>query len=376
MNQKKQDTEYKASWLELFFDLVFVAFIAQLTYYLSYHHHHWEDFLQVGLVAYMIFLTWLITTANRNLRQNDEDIIDILAIQSQMLIIMIMSLSLPQAFGDLSWLFFGAMAVNGFISGALIRRFYRLHPERRPKTLNMWWGFFIAACLWAVAGLLPTPYLYIVALSAMTLSVLSPMTRGKGNTTTLLNMHHLLERLGLFLLLVMGEAVLVVALTNGLGQEFNPEKVIIILSGVMLMIGLWWLYFPYINKQAKGKRSRQLQITLHAHNLLYLSLILVATGLRILIKNPGASLEKMWIFLVGVATMIIAFNIIRGTLTHTTKKSIQSTGAFLILLILIIGFCHIGSWPAIAMVPVITALFIVYAVLDYYKHFGKKCVIH
>jgi len=42
--------EYKATWLELFFDLVFVALVAQLTYYFSHHHNNIQDFLHTFIM--------------------------------------------------------------------------------------------------------------------------------------------------------------------------------------------------------------------------------------------------------------------------------------------------------------------------------------
>ena len=373
--QKTKLNSYRTSWLELFFDLVFVALVAQLTYDFSHHHHTLEDFMQVGLVGYMIFLAWMLTTANRNIRQ-DEDLIDILAVQAQMVMVMIMSLSLPQAFGDYSWLFFGAMAITIFIGVGLIRRMYVLHPEKRPKTLNVSWGFFLAGCLWLLAGLFPTPYLYIVAGAALVLNILAPMTKGAGNQTLMMDMDHLLERLGLFLLMVMGEAVLVVALVNSAAGKFDLHHLVIVLSGLMQMIALWWWYFPYIHNHAQGKRAIWFQLMLQTHGFLYGSLILIAAGLKILVENPDSSLNNMWIFLAGIMLLVTTFNIIRATLTHHPLQSVKSVLGFVLGIGALISFCIYHQWPAYVMVPVVTAWLLLYVALDYRKHFGARCVIH
>lgn len=363
------DDTYKASWLELFFDLVFVALVAQLTYHFSHHHHTLEDFLQVGLVGYMIFLAWMITTANRNLKQG-EDVIDTLSIQLQMVMIMVMSLTLPEAFGEYSWLFFGAMSANMFIGLYLITRFYKAHPDKRPQTYNTWWGFFIAACLWLLTGFVPIPYLYVVAGCALLMNILSPMTHGKGNgnRVVLLNMHHLLERLGLFLLMVMGEAVLVVALANTAAKVFDLDRLVLVLSGLVLMITFWWLYFPYMTHRVKGRRAKPFQLMLQTYGFLYGSLILIATGLKILLETPASSLSSMWIFISGVVLLVLTFNIIRSTLTHKPQAAVTSVVEFLILLSGAIGACLYFQWTALVMVPAVTFIFIVYTVLDYRQH--------
>jgi len=375
MSFLQKSSDRKVSWLELFFDLVFVALIAQLTYHFSHHHHTLEDFMQVGLVGYMIFFAWIGTTANRNLRK-DEDIIDIICIQFQMLLIMVMSLTLTQAFGVYSWLFFSAMAFNGFISLFMIRRFYNLHPNKRPQTLNVWWGLFTAACLWGLTGFIPLPYLYVAAGCALLTNMFAASTTGKNNKVILLDMDHLLERLGLFLLMVMGEAVLVVALANSVAKEFDLFRLTIVLSGLLIMIALWWLYFPYIDTHAKGQRAKWFQVMLQTHGFLYGSLILIAAGLKIIIENPQIAAEKTWIFLAGMALMIITFNIIRSSLTHHIAEGFKSTLDFLLPLGVITISCIIWQIPAFLVVAATAVLMLAYVFCDYKKHFGNKAVIH
>ncbi len=370
MPKQDLDTVYRATWLELFFDLVFVALIAQLTYLFSFQHSSFVDFLNVFLVGYMIFYAWWGTTVNRNLKDK-EDVIDVLAIQFQMLFVMIMSLTLNGAFGDYSWLFFGSFGMNGLISLMLLRRMYRIHPHRRPNTLNIWWGFFIAACLWIVAGFLDGYFLYITAFSALSLQALAPMSTGKGNTKILLNMHHLLERMGLFLLLVMGEAVLVVALANTASEQFSAANFIIVICGLFQMIALWWLYFPYVEGRAKGKRARWFQTMFHAHGMLYGSLILTATGLKVLLKHPEAQIDEMFIFLMGIALMVGSFTVIQASLTRTLPRSIVASGSFFVAICLVIVAAHFLHWTALVTVPAVTFVLAAYVLADRLLHLRK-----
>jgi len=373
--QRTDENSYSASWLELFFDLVFVAMVAQLTYHFSYNHSTFEDFLQLGIVGYMIFLSWMLTTANRNLRQ-EEDLTDIIGVQLQMALILIMSLTLPQAFAEYSWLFFGAMGLNGFIGLAFMRRMYRLNPQRRPQTFNVWWGFFMASCLWFVTGFLEGVYLYIVATLALITHIAAPMTQGKGNVVTMLNMDHLLERLGLFLLLVMGEAVLVVALINSAAGEFSFEQLVIVLSGFILMVALWWWYFPYIHNHAHGKRAPWFQLMLHTHGFLYGSLILIAGGLKILLNDPYLPIFHAWIYLVGVLLMVVTFNIIRATLTHHPLEAVKSIAGFLVGFLVLILLCYWLDLSVYYLVTGISIWLLLYVAIDYRKHFGNSCVIY
>jgi len=373
--QRTDESAYKSSWLELFFDLVFVAMVAQLTYHFSYNHYTFVDFVQLGLVGYMIFLAWMGTTANRNLRQ-EEDLIDIIGVQCQMALILVMSLTLPQAFAEYKWLFFGAMGLNGFVGLFLMKRLYRMNPKQKPNTLNIWWGLFAASFLWGLTGFMEGVYLYIVALMALLTHIAAPMTTGKGNVMTMLDMDHLLERLGLFLLLVMGEAVLVVALINSAAGEFTIEQFIIVMSGFMLMVALWWWYFPYIHNHAQGKRAPWFQLMLHAHGFLYGSLILIAGGLKDLLNNPYQPLTSAWIYITGVIIMVVTFNIIRGTLTHHPWDSLKSIFGFTF------GLCGIVltgvglDLSVYYLVSAVSAWMLFFVAIDYRRHFGSSCVIH
>ena len=73
----------RASWLELFYDVAFVALIAQLTYLAAANHQALTDYLHIFIVGYSIFIAWWATTANRNL-QLTETTTDKLLVQLTM----------------------------------------------------------------------------------------------------------------------------------------------------------------------------------------------------------------------------------------------------------------------------------------------------
>lgn len=367
----KYDETYKATWLELFFDLVFVAMVAQLTYHFSYHHHQVSDFIEVGIIGYMIFYAWWMTTVNRNLRQ-EEDVVDIFAVQLQMCLIMVMSLSLHGAFTDLSYLFFGSYVLSGVISLCMIRRLYYLHSDLRPQTLNIWWGYCAAYFCWSFCIILEPPYAYIAAGMGLVLQILTPLTKGEGNKITKLNMPHLLERLGLFLLMVMGEAVLVVALANTAAEALTWERLIFVLCGVLQLIGLWWLYFPYATHCVKGLRSRWTTLMLNAYGFFFGSLVTTAAGIKTVLLYPMAGMEEMWLYFFGLWLQVVSFNVIRTTLTHSVRDTLFSSLGFTLLLFFVGVMTVLYEVPAIRVIPVLTVVFIFYVIWDYWSHFRDR----
>lgn len=90
----------RASWLELFYDVAFVALIAQLTYLAAANHQALTDYLHIFIVGYSVFVAWWATTANRNL-QPTETTADKLFTQLTMVAVFVMSLTMP-----VRWVFF------------------------------------------------------------------------------------------------------------------------------------------------------------------------------------------------------------------------------------------------------------------------------
>ncbi len=312
----------KVSWLELFYDLAFIALIAQLTYAVADHHKSFTDIFLVGLIGYMIFIAWLGTTVSRNINAT-ESTRDKLLIQLQMVLAFFMSLTLPGMFeGDLAP-FFLSFALIRALQLYIVRLGYKERPEEAPKTKNVFWGSATATALWCIAGFITLPYAFIIASMALVIDILSPLTKGEGNTTRMLNIPHLQERLGLFLILVMGESMLVVALANTV-TSLGVAQPIIVLSGVILMIALWWTYFGYLEKCAEGRRPNNMLLYLHAHAFLFGGVVVLSAAYKNFLKHEELLMSDQLLLTGGVLLISCTMIIIRNTLE---TKNMMRTGA-------------------------------------------------
>lgn len=324
-----EPTLKRASWLELFYDLAFVALVAQLTYLAAKHHHNLSDILNIIIIAYTIFFTWWTTTVNRNL-QSSEDRFDQIAVQLKVAGAFVMSIAMADVFDGNYAGYFVALGCIRVVQVALLFRLYALDRAHAPKTYNIATGIIIAAGLWIISGFVPAPYHFVIAAAALALDMLSPLTQGKGNAVRLLNVHHLQERLGLFLMLVLGESMLVVALANtSASSETSLPHVVF--SGLLIIIVIWWLYFDYLERCAAGRRPRQLFWYLQAHCLLFLSLIFVAAGYKnIITEGAYAQLD---VLLITIGLSGITFGLL-GVRTALTRLSTRMTILFVVALLL------------------------------------------
>jgi low temperature requirement protein LtrA len=364
-NQSAIDTFKRATWLELFYDVAFVALVAQLTYLTATNYGTLTDFLNIFIVGYAIFIAWWGTTANRNL-QPTENSTDKLIIQLQMVGAFLMSVTMGATFaGEYVWFFVTFGFVRILQAMMLVLMYYR-HPHTRPVTYNILEGILSGALLWVLSGFLPDPWHFVVAFAALTVDILTPLTRGRGNTIRYLNVYHLQERLGLFLMLVIGESMIVVALSNT-ATSLSITEPAVIFSGLALMIALWWLYFEDMDRH-QGKRPKNLFVFLHSHALLFGALILLSVGYKLILE--GADVSGLLFVSAGAIGLAIAIGLIRATLYQLQGRTLIISGIIFLL------FCLLGVYgfvygQVIAAVVLTSVLFGVIAFLDHKDVFAR-----
>jgi len=354
----------RASWLELFYDVAFIALVAQLTYLAVEHHHTLTDFINIFMVGYTIFIAWWATTANRNL-QPTECALDKILTQVQMVAVFLMSIFMSAVFEGNYVGFFMILAFVRLLQSFMIIRMYVNHPQTRPVTYNILGGFFVASFLWAASALIGDPYHFVVAFAALAVDIFVPLTKGKGNTRSYLNVYHLQERLGLFLMLVIGESMIVVALSNsGTTQLFNQTGVVF--SGLGIMIALWWLYFEYSDKHS-GKHPRNLFAFLHSHGLLFGSIVIVSVGYKIILDTFATQTAFLFV-IAGMAGISASILFIRLTLYEICLKATTMSLAILLVGVSVAVYGYMFERYLEAM-TFLTVLFIATAIIDYFGFF-------
>ncbi len=363
--QAMPDALKRATWIELFYDLAFVALVAQLTYLVAQYHHTLIDYLNIFIVGYSIFIAWWATSVNRNL-QATETVTDKFLIQLQMVGAFVMSLTMPAVFAGDYFGFFLTLALVRFVQVFMLLRMYHLHPETAPATYNVVQGLLVAGALWVVSGLVVGEYHFVVALMALAIDILTPLSVGRGNSTRLLNVAHLKERLGLFLMLVMGESMIVVALANT-ATALTVVEPFIVLSGLLFMIALWWLYFEYMDTHA-DVRPRNLFLFLHAHAGLYAGIILLSVGYKFLLSGIAPYPTVSFLFL-GMVLIALTLLLLRSTLHVLCWRA----GVLLALHMLLgVGVIWYGlqTGRVFATTTFLTMLFVSVAILERFQVFA------
>lgn len=355
-NSDLEVEESRVTSLELFFDLVFVFTLTQLTALLS-RSLSWESLLQAFLIFIVLFwmyggYVWLTNsvppvTASRQL-----------LLIAGMAAFLICALAIPNAFQD-TGLAFGigyliVILVHGFMYvravGWKVARFVPMN--------------FLAAGAIIGAGFFDGFARYLLWILAIGLHVFTSFL-GTGLRFEL-RVSHFVERHGLLLLVALGESI--VAIGAG-GLELNLRFILAAVLGLILTAALWWIYFARDEEVARATmlarpNPEQLRQALGAFFYAFIpmlfGIILLATGIKSSIEHLTTRLDAAQAFTFGggVGLYLVGTTIFRrvsgitevnyryfaallavltGFIGFTLYAGLQFTGLILILIVLVLA---------------------------------------
>lgn len=367
--QTEEIEDKKTSWLELFFDLAYVWAIAQLTYLAGSHHSGIEIFAFI-IIFIMLFQTWWMTSINRNLDETEELWLK-LVLQLQMFFIMIMSIFLWNIFdggiyGFLIW-FVAARAISVW----LLVHMYIKNPSIRPKSYHILQWMIISLLGFALTWLVQWEYIFylwaLLVIFDLFIPLITSRHKHKKNTIIKTNPAHLQERLGLFVLLVLWESILVVAIISWLWKVIQTTQWWVV--GVLWFVSIcsmWWLYFSYLDGIMHGKRYKKLIQFMYAHIVLFISMITFAIGVKQLLKDLFHSWNNdLNLFVViAIALFILAYHWIKFSMWHSLSRCAKSTSKVALLFIIFFGIIRYISDSQLIELAILTLLFVCYTYFE------------
>jgi low temperature requirement protein LtrA len=296
------EREQGVTTLELFFDLVFVFTITQLTSLLA-HEHLAHGVIALALVFWMYGgYAWL---TNAVPPDNAPRRLVLLAAMGTWLVL---ALAIPHAFGDDGVAFGLAYLVIVLLHAGL---YVLVAGERgmvRVGSTNV-----LAAGL-VIAGGAIGGDTQMVLWAAVAVGVwLSGLIAGVGAFAVAPD--HFVERHALIVLVAIGESIVAVGI-GASGLALDPEVAGVAVLGVLLSACLWWTYFDGDDRRALAamraaepqQRGRWALYGFgYCHLPLLLGVVAVAAGLEEAIAHPYDALAATpaW-YLAGGAALYIA----------------------------------------------------------------------
>ncbi|BAY13238.1 low temperature requirement protein A [Calothrix sp. NIES-2098] len=276
--------ERRATWLELFYDLIFVVAIAELAHNLS------KDVSVVGVLSFIALFTpiwscWLGATFYANLFDTD-DLGDRLLTLLQMILIAALAVNVHHGLSSSAVSFaityIGARSV--LIVQFLIAKYHV--PIARPLLNRYLLGFTLGASFWLISLFVPAPWRFLLWAVGLIVEFLAPLGTGRFATQITPDIAHMPERLGLFTMIVLGESV--AAVVRGVAQkEWIISSTTVALLGMIVAFSFWWLYFDSIDgsplETMKEGRINIFLTWLYSHLLLAMGLAATGVGVEHLI---------------------------------------------------------------------------------------------
>jgi low temperature requirement protein LtrA len=290
--------EAQVTPLELFFDLVFVFAVTQLSHRLL-GHLGLRGALEALLLLSVVWSAWVGTTWVTNWFDPDRLPVRLMLV-AVMLASLFMSVAIPEAFGERGLMFAIAyVAIQVGRTAFVLIALGRTHLLSRNFQRVLSW-YVVSGAMWITGGLLDGEARYVLWGLALTADVWGPVagfwTPSLGRTRTgewTIEGGHFAERCRLFVIIALGESLLVTGTAFG---EIEPS-VATVSAFVVAFVGsvaLWWIYFSHGAEAASeiisssedpGRLARSAYTYFHIPMIA--GIIAVAAADELTVAHPG-----------------------------------------------------------------------------------------
>jgi low temperature requirement protein LtrA len=285
--------EVRVSTLELFFDLVFVFTITQLTAVLA----HEPTATSLGQIALMLTAIWWMYGAFAwltNAVPPDRTALR-LPLLAGMAAFFAIDLTIPTAFSD-----DGVVFACGYLAVILIHA--TLYTQSASWSVASVWSFtrmnLLAAALILAGTIIGGAWEYVLWALVVPIFVITPALVPEDSGW--IRPSHFVERHGLVVIVALGESVVAVGI-GASGLEITGKMLLVAVLGLALSAQLWWVYFGGDDEEAEAalRRMRPTRMEFYAanaayywaHLLLLLGIVCAAAALEQAIGHAHDPLE-------------------------------------------------------------------------------------
>ena len=348
--------------VELFYDLVYVFAVTQLSHYLL-HYRTLTGALEAGLLLVMVWLLWAYTAWLTNWLDPERIPVRLLLI-GLMLVSLVMSAALPSAFGDSGLLVGGAYALQQVGRSLFAVWALRGQPLARNYQRILVWCFVSGALALAgglTASVFPRAAFWLAAAGVDLLGGVAgfyvPVLGRSATQEWNIEGGHFAERCQGFILIALGESIVVIGATlSGLLSPLSgphAHRAATIAAFLVAFAGsaaLWWLYFDrsadegarlIAESSDPGRLGRSAYHLIHP--IMVAGIIAVAAGDEIVLRGPDAPAAgpTAWLILGGTGLYIAGHMAFKLTVWH--NFSWQRAAGIAVLALLALAAPHVSA---------------------------------
>jgi low temperature requirement protein LtrA len=356
-----------STWLELFFDLIYVAILIELGDRLA-HNLTPQGVTEFALLFIPIFWSWLAIVFFTRYFPSDDIGQRILTV-AYMAIIIVMAFEIHSVTKETAPTF---TATYGLSKVILVLMWARVGIyNKKYRFLAGYYGviYGVAAIIWfGIALFAPTNFaLWVVALS---LSVLAPAgvhwyTKWRENSPMVvppIKHHYKQHRFGEITLIVLGE-FFIKMVTNASGRELIAFNYFVGACLLAISVGIWWLYFDHLSHASLEGRGSHTGIWMYLHYPLLAAIAAYGVvGYKIFEIAPGEALadEKRYVFSFALALVVLVLAGVEwaspeedGPMARGTKVSIRAISAVILISLALFGGQLGAGWLVILVTLVL-----------------------
>ena len=297
--------------IELFFDLVYVFAVTQLSHYLLANPTV-RGALQSALLLAMIWMVWAYTTWVTNWMDPDRLEVRVLLVVL-MLISLAMSVALPKAFTTLGWVVGAGYAVQQIGRGVFMVAALRGPLQKNFERILAW--CVVSGALAVAGGLVGGTARELLWLLAVGTDVVGGLTGfatpflGRSRTSDwTIEGGHFAERCQAFILIALGESIVIIGATLSAMAHISGTAVAAFVVAFAGSVALWWLYFDRSASasaaviEASDDPGRIARAAYHLiHPVMVAGIIVAAAGDDKILTSPSStgSATSAWMILGG-----------------------------------------------------------------------------
>ena len=365
----------KVGWVELFFDLVFVFSVTQLSHLLL-ADLTWNGAAEATFLMLAVWVAWMWTTWAMNWLDTRHAAVRVLLFVL-MAAGLVLSAAIPEAFGERALAFVAAYVV--IQNARTLFTVFALRQGHHNEYVNfirieLWLAF--ASIFWIAGALAEGEARWTLWLTALAIDFFAPWVRfwvpGLGSSSIAdwsVDPAHIAERCGLFVIIALGESVIVTGATFA-ELQWDLYNAAGFAASFIGTVAMWWVYFAPTAEEASELFERRddpgalaRAAYTYAHIPIIAGIILTAVGDELVLAHPVGHLEMnvAMILAGGPALFLLGSGLFRWMTCGDAPVS-HAIGFALIGIVAVmfwegppialsaatsLALCFVGAWEAI-----------------------------
>ncbi len=322
------ESERTATWLELFYDLAFVAAVAMMGTRLV-HDVTWPSI--ASYLGYFALVWWLWASHTFYAdRYDTDDLIYRFLAGAQMVGVALIAVSVSLGEAGSTVVFAVGYTFVRVILLVLYARAYKHVPATRELVRGYLIGFGSASALWFVSIFVPEPYRFWLWGIAFAVDLATPYVLRRVQAAAPMDVSHLPERFGLFTILVLGESI--VAVTVGLSHvSWQLSTTLVGILGLGTATCLWWINFDHLEgsvvRRRGDRRNWRPTVWIYSHLPLAIGLAIfgVSVEIAIVAADHGHDYHdaQRWLLVGSVALALSAMAAIQVASVRVDRERLR-----------------------------------------------------